>query len=86
MLRTADKDIIWPHVKTNYGCKMWRAVITQSLVSFDSLPYDATTNDTLLPIVSLPGNVCTIVGVIGERGIGTDFGKQFESGSCLLTK
>ena len=68
--------------KTNYGCKMWRAIITQSLVSFDPLPYDATTNNTLFSVVDLPGSICALGGGVS----GTAFGERYESGSCLLTK
>ena len=72
--------------KTNYGCKMWRAIITQSLVSFDPLPYDTTTNNTLFSVVDLPGNLCALGGGVGGGVSGTAFGERYESGSCLLTK
>ena len=85
-MRTADEDILRPHLKTDYGGKMWRAIITQPLVSFDPLPYGATTNNNLLYEVDLPGRICTLRGGVGGEGKGSALGEWCKSGSFLLTK
>ena len=60
MISKMDENILCPHPNIDYGFKMWRAVITQSLVYFDPLPYDAAANDPLISGVDRPGNICDL--------------------------
>ena len=85
-MRTSDDDILWPHTKTNHKCKIWRAIINQSLVSFGSLPYNTTTNDTLFSVVNLPENIFDLCGGVGGGVSGAAFRKRYELVSCLLKK
>ena len=64
MMRRYPKfvDILWTYPKTEYNLKAWRSRIPQSLVSLDTLPYDAVTNDLLLYEVNRPGNICALLG------------------------
>ena len=67
VMRTTDEYILWP--RPNYGCKMWRAIITQYLVSVDTLHYDADANNTLLSGVDRIGNFCALGGGVGGSGV-----------------
>ena len=57
-----------PVPRPTTGTKWGWGGINQYPVSFDSLPYGMTMNNTLLSGVDLPGNFCALGGGLGGGG------------------
>ena len=61
-------------------------MINRSFVSFDPLPINATTDDSLFSGVNCLQNICALGRDVGGGGRNVSFVDFCELGSCLLSK